>query len=230
MTKLTQIQKALKAPKTQFNNFGKYYYRNCEDILEALKPLLEDCTLFITDEIVMIGNRFYVKATAHFYEQGTEGVHVSASAREEESKKGMDGAQVTGSASSYARKYALNGLFLIDDTKDADSTNKGEDKQVKPSPIKGDTTPPTASETQETAIPDDIPANLGEETPHTNNQVELINENQRKRMFAIARTHGYSPDEIKKYLTDTYGISHSKDIPKDLYNGICEYFEKNSKV
>lgn len=126
MTQLTKIQKTLKAPKSQFNAFGKYNYRNCEDILEALKPLLDGCTLTISDEIVMIGNRFYVKATATLTEDKDIANHitVSAYAREEESKKGMDGAQVTGAASSYARKYALNGLFLIDDTKDADTTNK----------------------------------------------------------------------------------------------------------
>lgn len=127
-TKLLTIQKALKAPKSQFNNFGKYNYRNCEDILESLKPLLTDVVLVITDEIINIGNRFYVKATVTIMDKDGE-IRVSAFAREEENKKGMDGAQVTGAASSYARKYALNGLFLIDDTKDADSTNKhGKDE------------------------------------------------------------------------------------------------------
>jgi hypothetical protein len=122
MNKLTQIQSELKAPKNQYNSFGKYKYRNCEDILEAVKPLLAkyDCKLIITDEVINIGARFYIKATAKFKsEDGV--VEVSAMAREEESKKGMDGSQVSGAASSYARKYCLNGLFLIDDTKDADS-------------------------------------------------------------------------------------------------------------
>ena len=122
MNKLTQIQSELKAPKNQYNSFGKYKYRNCEDILEAVKPLLAkyDCKLIITDEVINIGTRFYIKATAKFKsEDGV--VEVSAMAREEESKKGMDGSQVSGAASSYARKYCLNGLFLIDDTKDADS-------------------------------------------------------------------------------------------------------------
>ena len=97
--KLLQIQKALKAPKSQFNNFGKYHYRNCEDILEALKPLLIDCYLTITDEVVMVGSRYYIKATATFQDE-LEIFSVSAYAREEESKKGMDGAQVSGAASS----------------------------------------------------------------------------------------------------------------------------------
>ena len=121
--KLFKIQKAIKAPKSQFNKFGHYYYRNCEDIFEATKPHLDDCTVTITDEIVLIGNRFYVKATATISDH--EGsISVSAYAREADSKKGMDESQITGASSSYARKYALNGLFLIDDTKDADSTNK----------------------------------------------------------------------------------------------------------
>ena len=128
--KLNEIQKSLKAPKNQYNNFGKYKYRNCEDILEAVKPLLGDSTLYISDEIVEIGGRVYVKATATFND-GKEVIKVSAFARESETKKGMDDSQITGSASSYARKYALNGLFLIDDTKDADTMdNSKEDKKV----------------------------------------------------------------------------------------------------
>lgn len=122
MKNLTALQNELKAPKSQFNGFGKYHYRNCEDILEAIKPLLEKhkLTLAITDELVMVGDRYYVKATA-MLKSDTESLSVTAYAREEENKKGMDGSQVTGASSSYARKYALNGLFLIDDTKDADS-------------------------------------------------------------------------------------------------------------
>lgn len=120
MSALTEIQKKLKAPKSNYNSFGKYNYRSCEDILEAVKPLLGDNTLTLSDEVVQIGDRIYVKATAVFRDGSTE-TRVSAFAREAESKKGMDESQVTGTASSYARKYALNGLFLIDDTKDADT-------------------------------------------------------------------------------------------------------------
>lgn len=120
--KLLKVQTSLKAPKGQMNSFGNYKYRSCEDILEALKPLLNDAGLIltITDDIVEVGGRVYVKATATVI-HGEYHVSVSAFARESESKKGMDDSQITGSASSYARKYALNGLFLIDDTKDADS-------------------------------------------------------------------------------------------------------------
>ena len=128
--KLTEIQNKLKAPKSQFNKFGNYKYRNCEDILEAVKPLLKGCTLVLTDEIVLIGERYYVKAVVSFTDN--EGNHsmVQAYAREPESKKGMDASQITGAASSYARKYALNGLFLIDDTRDADTQdNRSQGKQ-----------------------------------------------------------------------------------------------------
>jgi len=119
--KLNKIQKQLKAPKSQCNDFGHYNYRNCEDILEAIKPLLDNETiLIITDEIVMIGDRHYVKATAKLSCDKEEIIGV-AFAREALVKKGMDESQITGASSSYARKYALNGLFLIDDTKDADS-------------------------------------------------------------------------------------------------------------
>lgn len=122
--KLLNIQKDLKAPKGQYNSFGKYKYRSCEDILEAVKPLLarEKVTLLISDEVVEIGGRVYIKATARLYDmEGSEGIENTALARESSDKKGMDESQITGTASSYARKYCLNGLFLIDDTKDADT-------------------------------------------------------------------------------------------------------------
>ena len=124
--KLNEIQIKLKAPKSQFNKFGNYKYRNCEDILEALKPLLNEFKTVISlkDEIVFIEGRFYVKATVTLIDSETgEAFSTSAFAREEETKKGQDGSQITGASSSYARKYALNGLFAIDDTKDSDSTN-----------------------------------------------------------------------------------------------------------
>ena len=137
MKKLIAIQSELKAPKNQFNNFGKYKYRSAEDILEALKPLLQkyECCLTITDEMVEVGGRVYVKARAtllaNFATEGADSIACSAYAREELDKKGMDASQITGSASSYARKYALNGLFLIDDTKDSDYTNTHEPTYVK---------------------------------------------------------------------------------------------------
>ena len=122
--KLLNIQTKLKAPKGQLNSYGGYNYRSCEDILEMVKPLLKinKCVLTISDEIVIVGDRYYIRAAATITDaEGDENYTNVAYAREEESKKGMDGAQITGTASSYARKYALNGLFCIDDTKDADT-------------------------------------------------------------------------------------------------------------
>ena len=130
--KLVKIQSTLKAPKGQYNSFGKYKYRNCEDILEAVKPLLAEvkAVVIIGDELELIGSRFYVKATARFIDCETDAqITNTAYAREEDTKKGMDGSQITGASSSYARKYALNGLFAIDDTKDSDTTNGMPDQQ-----------------------------------------------------------------------------------------------------
>lgn len=146
--KLATIQQKLKAPKGQYNSFGKYAYRNAEDILEAVKPLCAETgtVVLLSDEIMNIGNRFYVKATAALIDAETQTqLTVSAYAREEEEKKGMDGSQVTGASSSYARKYALNGLFAIDDTKDSDTTNTtGADKNA----AKGKQTPLVATKEQ----------------------------------------------------------------------------------
>ena len=130
---LAQIQKELNAPKNQYNKFGKYYYRSCEDILEGLKKVLGECVVMVSDDMVAVGSRIYVKATATI-SLGTESESVTAFAREEENKKGMDSAQLTGSTSSYARKYALNGLFLIDDSKDADSNERATQVSNAPNP------------------------------------------------------------------------------------------------
>lgn len=132
MKELIAIQSELKAPKSQFNKFGGYKYRKAEDILEAVKPLLakQKCTLIITDDVVLIGNRIYVKATATIKNEKGECETTNGWAREEETKKGMDGSQITGASSSYARKYALNGLFAIDDNADSDTTNDGQHQEA----------------------------------------------------------------------------------------------------
>lgn len=129
------IQSELKAPKNQVNKFGGYKYRSAEDILEAVKPLLKitGCYLTISDSMELIGERYYVKATATLTNPDGDSISVCAYAREEETKKGMDASQITGAASSYARKYALNGLFCIDDTKDADFSNTHDKEDVKTS-------------------------------------------------------------------------------------------------
>ena len=152
--KLLKIQAELKAPKTQFNKFGNYNYRSCEDILEAVKPLCKtaEAVTLLSDELTLIGERYYIKATAKLIDtkEPTNFIEVSAFAREEADKKGMDGSQITGASSSYARKYALNGLFNIDDTKDSDSTNDKNGKVDTPkTPEAPKTTPPKSEATAE---------------------------------------------------------------------------------
>ena len=201
--KLMLVQSKLKAPKNQYNSFGKYSYRSCEDILEGLKPLLNEVEAIITlnDEVVNIGERFYIKAIATFIDIATgEKVEVSALAREDETKKGMDLAQVTGSVSSYARKYALNGLFAIDDTKDSDSTNK-HDKD------KGNVT------------------NLNTENKWTNPK---LTESQIKRLYAIAYKKGIAADKVKEQVLKKFN-KEVKDLTKNEYDKVCEGYE-NIKV
>lgn len=138
MKELVSIQQELKAPKGQYNSFGKYHYRSCEDILEAVKPILGKyfCFLLLSDDIVFIEGRHYLKATATIFNSEGTSHSVSALAREPLDKKGMDDSQITGTASSYARKYALNGLFCIDDTKDADTMDNTQSKsQTTPKPL-----------------------------------------------------------------------------------------------
>ena len=131
MKELQMIQSVLKAPKGQYNSFGKYKYRSCEDIVEAVKPLLKshECVLTMSDELVLIWDRYYIKATATITNKEWKQVITTWYAREEESKKWMDSSQVTWASSSYARKYALNWLFAIDDGVDSDKTNTWESKE-----------------------------------------------------------------------------------------------------
>lgn len=141
-TRLIAVQSELKAPKDKFNSYGNYSYRSAEGIMEALKPLLKEHELCLTvnDDIIQVGDRFYIKATATI-SYGKETITNSAFAREEATKKGMDGSQITGTASSYARKYALNGLFLIDDTKDADTDEYQKTTAEKPNKAKSSEKP-----------------------------------------------------------------------------------------
>ncbi|HEY5585682.1 MAG TPA: ERF family protein [Ruminiclostridium sp.] len=153
--KLAEVQSKLKVSKDNFNAFGKYKYRSCEDILEGVKPLLKEikAVVILGDKVEQIGDRFYIKATATFFDIEKPSdicIVVDAYAREDLDKKGMDLAQVTGSVSSYARKYALNGLFCIDDTKDSDALNKHEDIPTTVSPIKT-VNKPTITDSKPTA-------------------------------------------------------------------------------
>ena len=213
--KLLGIQVELKSPKNQFNAFGKYSYRSCEDILEALKPLLNkyQATLIISDEIILIGDRYYIQATAKLIDVETgEMVESKALAREDDNKKGQDLAQLTGSTSSYARKYALNGLFSIDDNKDADFQNKhGQETPTinKSSDGFGTLTfNPTASQ--------------GQKNNYT------INEKQLKRLIAIGSKAGVTYETIKAQVMKEFGVE-PKELKKDQYDNICDRLEKKIK-
>lgn len=153
LASLLAVQRDLKAPKGQFNSFGKYKYRSCEDIVEAVKPLLNDNGLILTmsDEVVEMGGRVYIKATATVTDiVNGDKIEVTAMAREPEEKKGMDTSQITGTASSYARKYALNGLFAIDDTKDADTEEYAQNVQNAPQTAKTSSKGKTTTTTTKT--------------------------------------------------------------------------------
>ena len=192
--KLMNIQNKLKAPKDQFNSFGGYTYRTCEDILEVLKPLLVEnkATVTLKDEMKLIGDRYYLESTATLIdiEKGDK-IEVTALAREPETKKGMDLAQITGSVSSYARKYALNGLFAIDDTKDSDVTNthgKSNDKS---------------------------------ENNTYKSSFGGLTQPQLKRLYAIANSCGYDKAKIETMISGKYG-KEPKNLTKQEYDHVCE--------
>ena len=194
---LANVQHELKCNKSLYNSFGKYSYRSTELIMEAVKPLLfeNDLCLIITDSVELIGDRFYIKATATIYNKEGEQISTTAYAREEEGKKGMDASQVTGSTSSYARKYALNGLLAIDDTKDADATN-----------THGVTNDSTATSTNN-------------KTNNITNTYKLT-EGQIKRLYAIGYKKGYSRDYMAKLVNAKYKKS-IEDLSKEEYDYIC---------
>lgn len=203
--KLMNVQEELNVPKNQLNKFGGYNFRSCEDILEAVKPLLKKnkLTLQISDEIVTFGNRYYVKATATLIDVEDTKDNAIATienvgyAREEENKKGMDASQVTGATSSYARKYALNGLFCIDDTKDPD-TNEYQNQQRNYQNNK-----------------------TNNQVVKQNNQPKIITEAQRKRLFAI----GNSNNELIKNVIGRYGYTKTEQIKASDYEKICTEIE-----
>lgn len=197
LKKLVKIQTSLKAPKNQRSEFGNYKYRSCEDILEAVKPLLSEqqCAIFLTDSIKVIGDRYYVEATATIFDvESEESFTTVALAREEEKKDRMDRSQSTGAASSYARKYALNGLLAIDDAKDADGLEP--DKAIP----KTTNTTPTSSTQYASAT-------------------KTITQAQQKRLFALGKEA-----DIRTVLAD-YKIEHTKDIPMSKYDEICKKVE-----
>ena len=199
-TKLLNVQSELKAPKSQYNSFGKYKYRSCEDILEALKPILNKnkATVIISDDILFVEGRHYIKATVKFIDtENGEMVENSALAREDEVKKGMDSSQITGSVSSYARKYALNGMFAIDDTKDSDSTNT---HGVEPN-----------------------------STPTQSKSNGKLSAKQVGRLLAIGLKAGIKEPEIKKVIKSEFGKDKIEDLNKDQYDAVCSRLEAKTK-
>jgi hypothetical protein len=192
--KLTKVQEELKAPKSQFNTFGKFYYRNCEDILEALKPLLVKHKLFLmmSDSVELVGDRYYIKATCTITD-GDISISNSAYAREEYKKDRMDESQSTGSSSSYARKYALNGLFLIDDIKDPDTDEYQRQE-------KGNTTKQTSRTSAGSGKAD-----------------KLVTESQLSRLYAIGGSKGYSKADIDKSIHKK-GKNSAKELTMAEYD------------
>lgn len=204
--KLAKVQYELKAPKGQQNDYGGYKYRSCEDILEALKPLLEkyDASVVITDSIEVVLDRIYVKATAKFVDVATgDSTEVSAYAREPLTQKGMADSQLTGAASSYARKYALNGLFLIDDTKDADSNEYGKIAGMKNK--KGETAEESEQNEQMIAA--------SKAAPITKAEVAALTSMCEKKGLDVAQTFPNGIENLtgEQYLAATKKINGMKD-------------------
>lgn len=206
-SELSRIQQELKAPKNLYNSFGKYSYRNAEGILEAVKPLLKGLALVINDEPVLVGDRFYVKATVTLTD-GEESVSAVAYAREDETKKGMDGCQITGACSSYARKYALNALLMIDDAKDSD------DDSLSP---KNPANKPKEERFVNDPLPDNGKFTTVKAVPSLSNPVkeylasELTN---MKELFGVADTN----EMMKRFATMRKSLIEAKvieDIPSD---------------
>lgn len=198
--KLLNIQKVLNVPKGQYNKFGGYSYRNAEDILNAIKPLLweNECTAFFRKDVIeQVGDRYYLVATFDFVDVSTgEKITVEARAREEEKKKGMDASQITGSASSYARKYALNGIFLIDDVKDAD-TNEYQKQQ--------------------------------KQGANTKQQTQYINDNQLQQIYnginQLAQMTNQNPDIVASGILVRYNINDFRAVPSGYFNEVVNYIK-----
>lgn len=198
--KLLNIQKVLNVPKDQYNKFGGYSYRNAEDILNAIKPLLweNDCTAFFRKDVIeQVGDRYYLVATFDFVDVNTgEKITVEARAREEEKKKGMDASQITGAASSYARKYALNGIFLIDDAKDAD-TNEYRKQQ--------------------------------KQATNPNQQTQYINDNQLQQIYnginQLAQMTNQNPDIVASGILVRYNINDFRAVPSGHFNEVINYIK-----
>jgi len=206
--KLARIQRELKAPKGQTNDFAHFNYRSCEDILEAVKPFLEDLILIVSDDIVQVGDRYYVKATASLIDTNEKVLSNTAYARESETKSGMDSAQITGAASSYARKYALNGLFAIDDTKDADSQDNSTKAKPAPTPVQKVVTKNVATQMHEDKEPAEIFDGELPVNPHMDERIAFT-------------------DDDGKPVRDALGHAACVGCGKPVGNNVEEYSMKN---
>lgn len=208
--KLGHVQLNLKAPKSQYNKFGNFNYRNCEDIQEAAKPLMNDigAVLIINDELVQIGDRFYIKATARFIDTDSgEVIENTAYAREELEKKGMDASQVTGSTSSYARKYALNGLFCIDDTEDSDTPQAPDSQETAKNRRKAGKE--EGHKPQESGRP-------SQAALHPELAPEYINTQQINTLFMEVKRTGIS----EQMLLDAAHVDDLHKLTRPLYDGL----------
>ena len=203
LKKLSIIQLELKVPKNQRNSFGNYNFRSCEDIMEASKPICSkhNCLLLCTDEIVYVGERYYIKATATLYDlDSNESISVTAEAREEETKKGMDASQITGASSSYARKYALNGLLQLDDNKDPDTNEYSKQQnRVNNKPSKA--------------------------VSNSNQKIEMITDEQIKLLHTLF-TKVPNGEEEKKKLYTKAKITTSKELTKKNATVMIDYLKK----
>lgn len=215
LTKLLKIQCELKVPKNKYSDFGKYHFRSCEDILEAVKPICEKygCVITVYDEILMVGDRYYVRSSATIFDIESEESFVSsASAREEEKKDRMDQSQTTGSASSYARKYALNGLLAIDDAADPDALNDATHEEKKKASVPQNSTQYAQKSTQSAT-----------QSATQKATVKFISEAQRKRLFSLGR------EEDIRAVLPLYGIESTKEITTAMYDDICKRVEEMKK-
>ncbi len=211
LKKTFDIQQELKVPKNQRNTFGNYNFRNCEDIMEASKPICakHNCLLTCSDELIQVGDRYYVKATATLFDiDSEESISTSACAREEETKKGMDASQITGASSSYARKYALNGLLQLDDNKDAD-TNEYKKQQNK--------------------------GNQKSTVKKVDKPIEMIDANQIKVIHTLFTKieksesqvfKNFTNDKAKENVYNQYKIKSSKELTKENANKMIELLKK----
>ena len=224
-SELARIQHELNAPKTLFNKFGQYYYRNAEGILAAVKPLLNGLALIVNDEPMMVGERYYIKATATLTD-GEESVSATAYAREDETKKGMDGCQLTGACSSYARKYALNALLMIDDTKDSDDDSlspknpknepeKPDQKETKP--VKQDA-PAKVEAVKKIPPANPVQSYLNNEIAFMSQRLEISDKKTMMEKFAEMRNDLIKSGAIVDVKSDAMTMEQAKQMIDAMYN------------